>query len=601
MAQIKESNYFKIAMMFLLLTIAISIAFSAHIVAYFSIILVAFVLLFLFKKPPKKQRETTSPIHPNMYLKAFEDRASIAKISADFTITYVNRMFSQTVFKTKEECLGLGIFALLEQLFAPESTIEEIQETLKYNQSWEGMLTLKTQDGSMVSLNCSMVPLIDEESNIIEYLFIANDFTELVISQKNLKQNIYTDQNTKLPNRLKFLEDKKDSLSTHELTFILINIDSFQEINSLYGNSFGDAFLKTIALWLRANLPLNQKANLYKFEADIYAIFIKSAVNEFELDRYLKKLTFQISRDKLTCKGLDINISFTMGAVQATKDLLKLSMIAYKEAKKHSISYVIYDKKSDKEQEYTRNIQMGRLLKEALNNDDVVPFFQPIMNLKNNKIEKHETLMRIRKKEGGFYLPFEFLEVAKHSKIYPKLSMSLIQKTFEMFQMSSREFSINLSFLDMANPATTEFIFKKLEEFNLGPWVIFEILESDSSMENYGAVLKFIEQVKSYGAKIAIDDFGSGYSNFERLMELRVDYIKIDGSLIKTIDQNEDMRIVVQTIVNFAKELKIQTVAEYVHSHAVLKCVKDIGIDFAQGFYIGRPTEEVIDTPQEHL
>lgn len=120
--------------------------------------------------------------------------------------------------------------------------------------------------------------------------------------------------------------------------------------------------------------------------------------------------------------------------------------------------------------------------------------------LHTHKIEKFETLMRVRKENGEYYLPCEFLNIAKHSKLYSKLSMSLIQKAFETFQISSNGFSINLSYLDMTNIVTTTFIIEKLEEFTIGPWVIFEILESDG-IENYEAIVNFIDQVKSYGAK----------------------------------------------------------------------------------------------------
>ncbi len=165
----------------------------------------------------------------------------------------------------------------------------------------------------------------------------------------------------------------------------------------------------------------------------------------------------------------------------------------------------------------------------------------------------------------------------------------IIQKAFETFRISSNGFSINLSYLDMTNPITTTFIIEKLEEFDVSPWVTFEILESEG-IENYEAISKFINQIKSYGAKIAIDDFGAGYSNFERLAELRVDFIKIDGSLIKNIHINEETKIITRTIVNFAKELGIKTIAEYVHSKDVFDCVKSLGIDYAQGFYIGEPS-----------
>jgi len=406
--------------------------------------------------------------------------------------------------------------------------------------------------------------------------------------KNELRKNVYIDLNTRLPNRLKLLKDSKTLDSNIDSTLIIINIDSFQNTNNFYGHNFGDKFLKVMGEWLHHNLP-PVESNLYKFEADIYAVLIKVPFNEYNLKKYLKKLSMKITKDRIICEDVEVDTTLSIGAHQGKKSLLKLSSIACKEAKNKRLSYMIYDKSSDKEAEYHRNMMMNHTLKEALAKDRVVPFFQPILNLNTNKVEKYETLMRIKKEKDGYYLPAEFLDVAKHSKIYSKLSMSLIQKAFETFQISSNSFSINLSYLDMTNLVTTTFILEKLEEFNVGPWVIFEILESDG-IENYEAISHFISQVKSYGAKIAIDDFGAGYSNFERLTELRADFIKIDGSLIKNIHQNDEMKIIAKTIVSFAKELGIKTIAEYVHSAEVLACIQEIGVDYAQGFYIGKPS-----------
>ncbi len=405
--------------------------------------------------------------------------------------------------------------------------------------------------------------------------------------KNELRKNLYIDLNTRLPNRLKLLKDSKTLDLDIDSTLIIINIDSFQNTNNFYGHNFGDKFLKVMGEWLQNNLPPIE-SSLYKFEADIYAILIKVPFNEYNLKKYLKKISMKITKDRIICEDVEVDTTLSIGAHQGKKSLLKLASIACKEAKNKRLSYMIYDKSSDKEAEYHHNMMMNHTLKEALAKDRVIPFFQPILNLRTNEIDKYETLMRIKKEKEGYYMPAEFLDVAKHSKIYSKLSMSLIQKAFETFQISSNGFSINLSYLDMTNIVTTTFILEKLEEFNVGPWVIFEILESDG-IENYEAISHFISQVKSYGAKIAIDDFGAGYSNFERLTELRADFIKIDGSLIKNIHQNDEMKIIAKTIVNFAKELDIKTIAEYVHSVEVLNCVKEIGIDYAQGFYIGKP------------
>ncbi|WP_156790533.1 EAL domain-containing protein [Sulfurospirillum barnesii] len=411
-----------------------------------------------------------------------------------------------------------------------------------------------------------------------------------------LKSNLYTDFNTRLPNRLQFLKDARSLNPSIDSTLILINIDSFQTTNNFYGHAFGDAFLRTIAHWLKNNLP-PVEATLYKCEADIYAIFIGVPFNEYNLKKYLKKISMKITKEHILCRGIEIDTTLSIGAVQGRKNLLKLSSIACKEARNKRISYVIYDKSSYKEKEYHHNITMNHILKEALSKNRIVPFFQPIINLKTKKIEKFETLMRIQKEDGNHYLPCEFLEIAKHSKIYSKLSMALIQKAFETFQISSNSFSINLSYLDMTNSVTKAFIFEKLEEFNVGSWVIFEILESDG-IENYEAIASFIDEVKAYGVTIAIDDFGSGYSNFERMTQLRVDYIKIDGSLIKNLDRNEETKIIVKNIVNFAKELGIKTIAEYVHSQSILACVKELGVDYAQGYYIGKPCAHLTPLPQ---
>lgn len=405
---------------------------------------------------------------------------------------------------------------------------------------------------------------------------------------QELHHNHYIDLNTSLPNRLGLLIDKRSLDPAIEATLIIINIDSFQNTNNFYGHNFGDTFLKVIGEWLCKNLP-PVESTLYKFEADVYAILIKVPFSEYNLKKYLKKISLNITKDRIICDDVEVDTTLSIGAIQAHNNLLKLASIACKEAKNKRMSYMIYDKTSHKDEEYLHNMQMNHILKDALAKDYVTPVFQPILNIQTNQIEKYETLMRIKKEDGTYYLPYEFLHVAKHSKIYSKLSMALIQKAFETFQISSNAFSINLSYLDMTNIVTTTFIIEKLEEFNVGPWVIFEILESDG-IENYDAVLKFIEKVKSYGAKIAIDDFGAGYSNFERLTELRVDFIKIDGSLIRNIDKNEEMKIITQTIVNFARELHIKTIAEYVHSDAILECVKEIGVDYAQGFYIGKPS-----------
>ena len=580
----------KIFIYILLSILYLSIYINLNILSYALILIIFIILQFdLFK--PKKISEHGLHIeqNENLYLEAFQSSGIYAKLDVNQNIIHANRQFYQTMHTTKTELSKLKFIDFIK------SGSTEIFETTKHKQSWEGTKVFTTLDKELIYLNCSFIPILDKKEQLKEILFLATDVTELTLSKTNIKNSLYQDPLTKLPNRLKLFTDKSVIDTNGIATYIIFNIDSFDSINNLYGNVFGDNILILVAKWLEQNLP-NKDTKLYKFEADIYVMVCLCELEEIELRNYLTKISALISQEKFLYDEAEIDISLTIGAAQGYTNQLKLAQIAYKDAKIAKKSFSIYDQTSNKEEEYTKNIETSKTLKNALEQDMIIPYFQPIMNIQTGEIEKYESLMRIKDEEGKILLPHEFLNIAKRSKIYPRLSCSLIEKSIDTFLIAPCEFSVNLSFLDITNKATNKFILELLDKTGIGPWIIFELLESEG-IENYKEVMNFIEQVKSYGAKIAIDDFGSGYSNFERLVELQVDFIKIDGSLIKNIDQNDDMKIITQTIVNFAKALGVKTVAEYVHSEEVLNQVKALGVDYAQGFYIGKPNENIIHHP----
>ena len=169
----------------------------------------------------------------------------------------------------------------------------------------------------------------------------------------------------------------------------------------------------------------------------------------------------------------------------------------------------------------------------------------------------------------------------------------MVDQCFRRFANSRYQFSLNLSCEDLLDADLTEYIFDRLQGSELAQRVIFEILESEG-IENYEPVREFIDRAKTMGCRIAIDDFGTGYSNFEHLLRLNVDIIKIDGSLIRHLDANDDAMTLTRGIVRFASELGIDTVAEFVHSPEVLEQVRELGIDFAQGAYVGMPAGALI-------
>lgn len=182
-----------------------------------------------------------------------------------------------------------------------------------------------------------------------------------------------------------------------------------------------------------------------------------------------------------------------------------------------------------------------------------------------------------------------FMDHAKQAKLYEKLTIQVIRKALAHFGQHEGEFSINMTMDDISNSMITHYLFERLDQSGLAERLIVEIVESEN-MVDLERVKEFIDKLHARGARIAIDDFGSGYSNFDYLLKMNADFIKLDGSLIKSIDSDTNAKLLVQTIVEFSKTAGMKTIAEYVHSQAVMDVCVSLGIDYLQGFYLGVPT-----------
>jgi EAL domain-containing protein (putative c-di-GMP-specific phosphodiesterase class I) len=209
------------------------------------------------------------------------------------------------------------------------------------------------------------------------------------------------------------------------------------------------------------------------------------------------------------------------------------------------------------------------------------------MDNKNDEIIKYEALMRIFDKDKNIILPNVFIYKAKKCRLYNKLMEILINKIIVYISKYKINVSINLDYVDILNPQIKKSLLDKIKANNIGNYLTLEILESEK-VSNFNIVNDFINEVKKYGVKIAIDDFGSGFSNYENILNLDIDYIKIDGSLIKRIDEETYLNLI-KSIVLFSKQQNIKVVAEFVSDLKILRYVKNIEVDYSQGYHIGKP------------
>jgi len=229
-------------------------------------------------------------------------------------------------------------------------------------------------------------------------------------------------------------------------------------------------------------------------------------------------------------------------------------------------------------------------IRNSIANDKVIPYYQPIFDAKTLKISKYESLMRLEKENSTEVVSiFSYLKTAKNIKIYDKLTKTMLLKVFEYMKDKSCEFSVNLDYEDLNNTKLCENVIQNMKQYDFKNRIIFEIVESEF-IDDFTIVEKFAKEVRKLGAKIAIDDFGSGFSSMENILKLKPEIIKIDGTLIKNINNNDDSKVIVKNIISMTKELGAYSVAEYIYNKEVCDICRELGIDFLQGFYLGEPS-----------
>jgi diguanylate cyclase (GGDEF)-like protein len=414
--------------------------------------------------------------------------------------------------------------------------------------------------------------------------------TRIEDSTEYITKQAYYDELTKLPNRLKLLQDLPSYVGK---MLFLLNIDDFTLVNDFYGHIIGDFVLASIPIILEECIS-RENVFIYRLPSDEFVLILDGVHDQLILEERIKTIQTKIKHAKINYNNYNINIDVTIAAAIIGKNGTGLSNadMALKVAKRANKSFLIFDDSLMLVKHYEENLSMASSLRKAIQSDKIISHFQPIYNIKTGKIEKYECLVRLVKDDGEVLNPYSFLEIAQKIKLYPQITKIMVEKTFSLFKENGLDFTINLSFEDMLNKETSDFIFEKITEHGIAQQLTVEILETQQ-MENEYFVQEFIGKVYSCGAKIAIDDFGSGFANFEHMTKIRADYIKIDGSLIKNIDKDKNARLVVETIIIFAQKLGMKTVAEFVHSKEIYDIVRELNIDFAQGYYLDKPLENI--------
>ncbi len=398
--------------------------------------------------------------------------------------------------------------------------------------------------------------------------------------------SIYEDPLTRHGNYFQLRYDIEHDV--HPNTLLILNIKEFSKINLLYGHDSGDKVIQEVLEFI---LECKNLIEIYRIYGDEFAILLPIVDNQNivkNLKNRLEEKVFHIKEDEITLSFYGSYATASHDALEKCEYGLMLSKANYGEI---SNVDVISD---DVLKKYADNITISQELRLAFMDDRIIPYFQPIYNIKTKKITKYEVLMRVKDIHSNILSPYQFLDVLQDMHIYPEVTKLIIKKSFEVFINNDLEFSINLSFADIINLDTEAFIIAIIKQYpDAAKRCTFELLENEA-IHNHEEVSEFFDLLHSYGVKIALDDFGVGYSNYETIFKFDIDYIKIDGSLTESILTSDRSLVLIESIITVARKLNAKLIVEFVSSEEIFNVMSKMDIDYIQGYHIGKPKSSLL-------
>lgn len=374
-------------------------------------------------------------------------------------------------------------------------------------------------------------------------------------------------------------------------SLILLNIDNFSALNDSYGFAQGDKVLKEIARLLEDLKP--QGSRLFRLNADEFVI-LSDIIERPQIEATVKTLLSFFTQSQIEPFDIELNLTLTAGIdIGDSRELLSNAKMAVQEVRQGGRNqYMFYDDDSEFLKRQKENLHWVHKIQDILEQDKLRPYFQPILNNHTGAIEKYECLARIEEGDEVFS-PWKFVSAAERTGFLSNITKNMIKKSFQIFASNEYEFSINITSHDLLQGYLLDYIIQRIHQFDIHPGrLVLEVLE-DITFVTDDKIISQLKRLKAHGCQIAIDDFGSENSNFSRFLDFDPDYIKIDGSFVRDLTSDTKSQAITEAIATFAKKRNIKVIAEFVHDRATYELVKSMGIDYSQGYFIGKPSPEL--------
>lgn len=534
-------------------------------------------------------------------------------------ITYLNPAGEKITGWPGKEAQG-QLFSEVIQLvdeFTRSPLVNLVEKVLQENKvlNLRENILLLNRTGRAYAVELTAAPLHGPGKEVTGVVVVIHDFTE---NKEMLKQVTYQathDPLTGLINRLKFKEYLDQAIKNakdqgRESILFFLDLDRFKIINDSCGHFAGDRLLRQLALIIKATV--RQQDIVARLGGDEFGILLEniSLATAFEMAEEICRTVqefFFTWQGKFFNIGVSIGIAEISAAVDNSDYLLSAADQACSLAKKKGgNTYYLYDKNDPELSKYHGEMFWLEQVSKALEENLFELHYQPIIPIRGREREvRHEILLRLRDGKGGLVSPEVFFSAAEKHNLMPLIDRWVIKNFCSRYAQNNRRvgeplsfYNINLSGASLNDDTFLPFVKEQLQQYAIPPEVVcFEITER-IAVASFHQAVRFIQETKCLGCRFAIDDFGKGISSFNYLKHLPVDYLKIDGGFVRNMLESPLDEFIVETINRLGHFLGMKTIAEFVENEAIFNRLKEIGVDYAQGYWVANPQRLQIFLPQ---
>jgi PAS domain S-box/diguanylate cyclase (GGDEF) domain len=525
----------------------------------------------------------------------------VMELDENLNLTFLNYSWQVLTGYDLDESLGQPLMKFLaDECKAAKSEIEvKLHDVLSKRKS-ECEIELCLLDKTGHRIWAQMKIRRSAHQNQTTLTICLDNITKRKQAQEQLEYLAMHDSLTGLFNRHYFEESLKhtyaDSVRTdRQHGLIYIDLDYFKVINDTFGHHEGDEVLRQISTLL--NSRVRSSDLLSRLGGDEYALLVhdvsESGLKEIavEFQGLVNDFTYQINGQRLKL-GCSIGLSMVDGKASNAEDYLMQADIALYVAKGRGRNLIHRYNPNDSESEDLRTrVNWAQRVREAVADDRIILQYQPIFDVAKSSIAYHEALVRMIGEDGEMIYPSSFIPPMESTGEMHFLDRWIVKLAIRsLSEIENLEhIAINLSAQAFNDESLVPIIVEALNEWKVDPACItFELTES-ASLLNLNATKKIVENLHTIGCSFAIDDFGSGFSSFAYLKELPADYIKLDGSFIRHLHEDEVDKVLAKSLIQVVQAMGKKAVAEFVENEAIFNILQEFGVDYVQGYHIGRP------------